>query len=114
MDCYFGLPKIVVVLSGAGVLAEAADGVVGLPIFKEISGVLQFGAFGLCAMMMLGVWKLLEQHRRERAELVESLKVKEAENKQLAIASIQAMNKIAEALKDRKCVAGDNRIKVDE
>lgn len=102
MDYYFGLPKAVLIVSGVGAVAEAVDQATGLPILKELSAVLQFGAFGLCALMMCGVWMLLKLHREERKELVKSLEKKEAENKELAISSIQALNNIADAMKSLK------------
>jgi hypothetical protein len=104
------LPKAVFLVSGVGAFLGSAD----IPILKDISTILQFGAFGLCALMMYGVRELIQIHRAERAELVKSLEKKEHEKEALAEKISKAMNNIAEALKDHKCVAGDSRIKVDQ
>lgn len=107
---YCALPKAVLWVSGIGVIAEVTP----FPVMKELSTILQFGAFGLCALMMYGVWDILKQHRLERKELVQSLKEKEEENKKLTQQAFKAFNDISAALKDHKCVAGDSRIKVNE
>jgi hypothetical protein len=104
------LPKAVLYVSGIG----ATLGMTEVPMLKDLSTLLQFGAFGLCALMMYGMFELIKIHQKERAELVRSLERKESEKEAITEKVAKAINNIAEALKDRKCVAGDSRIKVDE
>ena len=82
-----------------GLLAEGAEN--KLPI---LDGYLQYGALGLCAVMVL-------LNYRDRWETVKQLKSQEERNVLLLQRNIRAFERISQALEDRPCLHGDQRIK---
>ena len=53
---------------------------------------------------------ITRKHQEERAELVEDIKASETEKVELLRNNIRTLNRIAQALEDRPCLRGDQRI----
>lgn len=107
---YVHLPEIAGWIAGIGIIAEVTN----IPGLREVSGILQFGALGLCAYMVYDQRLERKQHREERKELVQSLQTKEHENKMLIENFTAATNRLAEALEDKPCLIGDQRIEFNK
>ena len=112
---FFQMPKIVCAMLLGSLLADS----ITLP---KISLPLQYGALGLCAIMGVGVFKLLKDQRaerekmaaearRERNELVEDLREKDEQFIKVVEANTAGFNRLADALADRPCIAEDSRTK---
>jgi len=75
----------------------------------------EYGALGLAFTVVLFLCKhlnrLTELHRQERKELVVTLQAREEQFIKMVEHRIAADNRLSEALEDRKCIAGDQRIK---
>lgn len=74
---------------------------------------LQFGALGLCSFMVLQNYNqqralsgVIERKDREIASLVNRLET-------ITLQNAKAMNRLAQALEDRPCLASDQRIYFD-
>ena len=111
----FQMPKIVCAMLLGSLLADS----ITLP---KISLPLQYGALGLCAIMGVGVFKLLTDQRderekmaaeagRERNVLVEELQEKDKQFIKVIESNTAGFNRLADALKDRPCIAEDSRTK---
>ena len=104
----FYLPKLAGIVAGMGAMSE----ILNFPGLEKLSGVLQFGALGLCAYMVYDQRIERKAQRDERIELVTSLRAKEIENKKLLEKFIDATNRLSEALEDKPCLLGDQRVKI--
>lgn len=93
---------------GAGMIATIANN----------APVIEYGALGLCGMVVLFLCNHLKgmvvQHREERAELIGSLKEKDEHLAQLTKQNMMAYNRLAQLLTDRPCLMKDRRINEEE
>jgi hypothetical protein len=112
---FFQMPKIVGVMLLGSLIAES----ITLPKFTLP---LQYGALGLCAMMVWGVYKILRDQRaerekmtanavRERSILVAELQAKDKKVCECVRENTAALEKMTQALGDRPCLAKDSRVK---
>lgn len=96
-------------LLGAGIFAQGQ--------FVPAHPYVQYGALGLCAIVVIFLCKHLTcittEHRQERKALVLQLKSGESDKVDLLTKLIAAQNRIAQALEDRPCLRGDQRINED-
>jgi len=83
---------------------------------------LQYGAFGVCLVLMAGFFALcrmlLKNHREERGEFLKAFAGQSQEFKALSARTqgalennTEALRRISEALGDRPCLAGDSRVR---
>lgn len=86
------------VFAAAGVAADLVG-----PAIPWADWIMRFGALGLCGFMVF-------QNYRQMRETNRVLNRKDAEIRRLSDNSVAAMNRIAEALEDRPCLAGDSRV----
>lgn len=84
------------------ILSGGVTEYLGMPI----SFPLQYGALGLCALMMY-------YHRKERKELVSGIVRKEEDNRELFRQNLTVLSELREALKDRPCLKNDSRVELD-
>jgi hypothetical protein len=103
MGTGMGTIKVVVacVSLAYALLAAAVDAHFGDP-----SGFLQYGALGLCTIMVI----LQYLDRRDLARLIQA---REREKDAQIARFSDILSRFAEGLKDRKCIAGDSRFNRD-
>lgn len=73
-------------------------------IAQVVTDALNFGALGLCAVMIWQNWK-------DRQQLARELDRRHAHAEQLLQNNIAAMNRLADALADRPCLTDDSRVR---
>ena len=75
---------------------------------------IQYGALGLCAIMVIFQCKRLssmsKEHREERKELVASIEKRDERLADVTERCIQSYNRLADVLNDRPCLHRDRRI----
>jgi hypothetical protein len=75
---------------------------------------IQYGALGLCAIVVIFLCNHLKgmvvQHKEERKSLINDLKCKDEKLLNLTKQSIEAYDRLAQLLSDRPCLFKDKRI----
>ena len=71
---------------------------------QAITGVLQYGALGLCALMVIN-------SIRERRQMAAELDRRARRMEDLVKHNTDAMNRLAQALGDRPCLREDSRVR---
>lgn len=79
-----------------------------------VNDYVQYGALGLLAIVVIflckHLQKITDQHTSERKELVLALAKREADFIEMIRQDVKSRDRLSEALEDRPCLIGDQRI----
>ncbi len=89
----------------------------GLPGSGLIQTIVQGGALGLCAVLVLWLCysfsKVLADHKKERMELVKALQEQIRKDQLNTQAMVAALNRVASTLHERPCLVKSNAFDLD-